>query len=64
MRALLAGLAAALALAAPAAAKPPIWVVRDADSELVIFGSVHVLPPGLDWRPPALDAALARADDL
>lgn len=47
-----------------ASARPPIWVVRDADSELVLFGSVHVLPPGLDWRPPALDAALAKADDL
>ena len=26
---------------------------------MVLFGSVHVLPPGLDWRPAALDAALA-----
>jgi uncharacterized protein YbaP (TraB family) len=39
-------------------------VVRDADSELLIFGSIHVLPPGLDWRPAALDAALRRAEDL
>lgn len=51
--------------AAPAAeAKPPVWVVRDADSEILLFGSVHVLPPGLDWRPAELDAALAGADDL
>lgn len=50
--------------AAPAAARPPVWVVKDADSELVLFGSVHVLPPGLDWRPPALTAALNDADDL
>lgn len=50
--------------AAPAQAKPPYWVVRDADSEILMFGSVHVLPPGLDWRPAELDAALARADDL
>lgn len=48
----------------PAAAQPPVWVVRDADSEIVIFGSVHLLPPGLDWTPPALDAALKRADDI
>lgn len=65
------GWAAAIALAlglwagaSPARADPPVWVVRDADSELVLFGSVHVLPPGLAWRPPALDAALAKADDL
>ena len=64
MRALLAGLAAAVAFALPARAEPPVWVVRDADSEIVLFGSVHVLPPGLKWRPAALDAALARADDV
>jgi uncharacterized protein len=57
-------LVAALALAAPAWAQPPVWTVRDADSELVLFGSVHVLPPGLDWRPDALDAALKTADDI
>jgi hypothetical protein len=59
-----AGLAASLALAGAAAAQPPVWVVRDKDSELVLFGSVHVLPPGLDWQPPALKAAIARADDI
>jgi uncharacterized protein YbaP (TraB family) len=62
-----AGLFAALALLAsalPARAEPPVWVVKDADSEIVLFGSVHILPPGLKWRPAALDAALARADDI
>jgi uncharacterized protein YbaP (TraB family) len=47
-----------------AMARPALWVVRDADSEIVLFGSVHVLPAGLDWRPPGLVAALGRADDL
>lgn len=61
----MAGLAFALGLCAGVArAEPPIWVARDADSEMVIFGSFHVLPPGLLWRPAALDAALSRADDL
>jgi uncharacterized protein YbaP (TraB family) len=50
--------------ATPAAAEPPVWTVRDADSTIVLFGSVHVLPADLDWRPAALDAALAKADDL
>lgn len=50
--------------AVPVAAEPAIWTVRDADSTIVIFGSVHLLPEGLDWRPDALDAALATADDL
>lgn len=52
------------AVAAPARAQPPVWVVRDGDSEIVLFGSVHLLPAGLDWSPPALDEALTRADDL
>lgn len=58
-------LAAVLALSASAAqAKPPVWIVKDRDSELVLFGSVHVLPAGLDWRPARLEAALKTADDL
>lgn len=64
MRFLLPALLAAVAVAAPAKAQPPVWVVRDADSEVVLFGSVHVLPPGLDWRPRALDVALGAAQDL
>lgn len=54
----------ALLTAASAAAEPPVWTVRDADSTVVLFGSVHVLPADLDWRPDALDAALLKADDL
>ena len=66
MKALLAGLAAAVTavFAAPAWAEPPVWVVKDADSEIVLFGSIHVLPPNFRWKPKALDAALARADDV
>jgi uncharacterized protein YbaP (TraB family) len=51
-------------IATPAAAEPPVWVLKDADSTIVLFGSVHLLPPGLDWRPDALDAALKNADDV
>lgn len=64
MFAALAGLWLAGCSVEAAQARPPVWVVRDADSELVLFGSVHVLPPGLDWRPPELTGALAKADDL
>ena len=42
---LLAGLAAAFLLATPADAAPPMWVVKDANSEMILFGSIHVLPP-------------------
>jgi uncharacterized protein YbaP (TraB family) len=60
----LAALIATLLAAGAAQAKPPVWVVRDADSELVLFGSVHLLPPGLDWRPTAFADAVEHADDV
>ncbi|MDB5453262.1 MAG: hypothetical protein JWO33_1840 [Caulobacteraceae bacterium] len=50
--------------AGPALAKPPVWVIRDADSTIVLFGSVHMLPRGVDWAPKPLTDALAAADDL
>jgi hypothetical protein len=43
---------------------PPVWVVKDKNSEIVLFGSVHILPHGLDWSPPVLDRALKAADDI
>ncbi len=59
-------LAAALAVATAtvAVARPPVWTVRSKTATVVLFGSVHLLPPGLDWRPPALDEALGRANEL
>jgi uncharacterized protein YbaP (TraB family) len=50
--------------AGAAQAQPPVWVVKGHGSTLVLFGSVHLLPPGLDWRPQALTDAIAHADDL
>ena len=51
---------------APVAAHalPPVWVLKDKDSTITLFGSVHLLPPGVDWRPPALKQALSNADDV
>lgn len=64
MLGILATLVVLLGCAPAAEAHPPVWTVKDADSTIVLFGSVHMLPRDLDWRPPALDAALAEADDL
>jgi uncharacterized protein YbaP (TraB family) len=57
---------AALALALPglALARPPMWIVHSRGATIMLFGSIHLLPPGLDWRPPELDAALEKADEL
>jgi uncharacterized protein len=64
LRAALAGAVAALAMAGSAWAAPPVWVVKSKTAEVVLFGSVHVLPPGLDWEPLALKEAIAQADEL
>lgn len=60
----LAILAAMFAVATPAAAAPALWVVKDADSTIYLFGTVHLLKPGLDWRSPRLDSALAESPEL
>ncbi len=55
----------ALPLAAlPAAAEPAMWVVKDADSTIYLFGTVHILPEGTKWRSAKIDAALNSADNL
>lgn len=57
--------------AAPAAAPAPIqgqgpalWVVKDADSTLYLFGSVHVLRPTTGWASPRVQAAFDSASDI
>ena len=59
-------LAAALALLlAPACARaePPVWVIKDADSTITLFGSIHLLPQ-VQWKPRAVSEALRTADDV
>jgi len=46
------------------AATPPMWRVVDADSEIFLLGTFHILPPGLEWRSDSLAAALDAADTL
>lgn len=62
------GACAAIALAlfstAAARAEPAMWVVRDADSTIYLFGTVHMLRPELNWRTPKIEAALKEAGEL
>lgn len=59
----LAGLVSWL-LGGAAVAQPPVWVVHGPHATVVLFGSVHILPPGLDWEPTKLKTALGQASDL
>ena len=43
---------------------PAMWVVRDADSTLYLFGTVHLLRPTTAWGTDRVDAAFASADKL
>jgi len=52
----------AQAAEAPAAeaitqSRPALWVVRDADSTIYLFGTVHLLRPGHDWMTPEVTEA-------
>ncbi|HKT53418.1 MAG TPA: TraB/GumN family protein, partial [Caulobacteraceae bacterium] len=51
-------------LAGAARAEAPVWIARAHGTTVVLFGSVHVLPQRIDWEPPRLKAAIAKADDL
>ena len=45
-------------------ANPALWVIEDADTRIYLFGTVHLLPPDLDWRNATFDAAFSEADTL
>jgi uncharacterized protein YbaP (TraB family) len=60
----LASAAALAAFATPAAAEPAIWAIRDHDSTIYLFGTVHVLKPGTEWRSARLAEALAESREL
>ncbi|MEQ1510458.1 MAG: TraB/GumN family protein [Sphingopyxis sp.] len=45
-------------------ADPALWVVRDADTTIYLFGTVHVLRPGLSWFDEAVADAFNASDEL
>ncbi|OYY89741.1 MAG: hypothetical protein B7Y45_10740 [Sphingomonas sp. 28-66-16] len=48
----------------PVPARPALFVVKDADTTIWLFGTVHALPHNVVWRTPAIKRAIARADSL
>lgn len=43
---------------------PALWVVQDEDTTVYLFGTVHVLPEGLDWLQPTVAEALESSDQF
>jgi uncharacterized protein len=50
--------------AVQAQARPAMWRVSDADTTIYMFGTIHLLPKGVNWRTPALERALQTSDEL
>ena len=44
--------------------QPAIWKVADADTTIYLFGTVHQLPAGFEWRSAQLDEIIRDAGSL
>lgn len=56
--------AVAPAVPAPPAIRPALWKVSDADTTIYMFGTVHVLPSGIDWFGGKVAEAFAGSQEL
>lgn len=63
MAALAAGFIAGL-FSATAQAAPALWRVTSPTTEIYLFGALHALQPGTQWRTGAYDAAYAKAQTV
>ncbi|MEO5707381.1 MAG: TraB/GumN family protein, partial [Alteraurantiacibacter sp.] len=43
---------------------PALWELRDEDTTIYLFGTVHVLPEGLDWFDARLARTFTSADEI
>lgn len=52
----------------PAAAQdhpnPAIWKITDHDSEIWLFGTIHILNPSLNWRSGRVNQAFSNSDTI
>ncbi|QEA17131.1 TraB/GumN family protein [Novosphingobium ginsenosidimutans] len=48
----------------PAEVHPALWRVADEDTTIYLFGTIHLLPQGLNWFQGPLADAFAKADEL
>jgi uncharacterized protein YbaP (TraB family) len=60
----LAGCAAESARTPSAEARPALWALSDSDTTIYLFGTIHALPEGVEWRSPALEQAIAASSEL
>lgn len=51
-------------VAVPANARPALWKVADHDTTIYLFGTIHVLPQGIDWYKGPIRHAFEHSDLL
>jgi len=56
--------ALAVAFAGPAFAEPALWAIKDKDSTIYLFGTIHVLRPDTQWRSAKIDQAFKSSAEL
>lgn len=44
------------------AAHPALWTVHGSKGTAYLLGSLHVLPPNMEWRTPEISSAMAASD--
>jgi uncharacterized protein YbaP (TraB family) len=49
---------------APVASGPALWAVKDADTTIYLFGTVHVMTPGVTWFDGKVKRAFEKSDEL
>lgn len=43
---------------------PALWKIADADTTIYLFGTIHLLPPGLNWFQGPLADTFAKSNEL
>ena len=52
------------AVPATVMAKPALWKVSDADTTIYLFGTIHLLPKGIEWFDGPVAAAFGHSQEL
>lgn len=55
---------AAQAVPAPELAKPALWKISDADTTIYLFGTIHLLPQGIEWYHGPVATAFEQSSQL
>ena len=55
---------AAAAVATTQKATPAMWVVKDSDTTIYLFGTFHLMAPGIDWNHGKVKTAFESSDTL